>query len=201
MHSLRVGQSGVKVQPLDIDGSGMARRWASYGATPVGLAVAMGWAENGPLDDVHILDERYGWQRTTPTVRPKARRWAASAVIDNHLVISGGYQGIEGKILADAWAYEHRMETWRRLPWNCDPRCRHTIQGGWVLGGYGERKGVILKTRRRIFSLDEPLGPPEPVDYSLLRAGHVVVGDNVVAGFHGPKNELSNDFINMSYCQ
>ena len=197
MWTMELGDGGALLRRIDGIES-HARRWASSGSCSQGLLVACGWNETGPLNDCLLLDRRKngGWVHfDSATCKPSPRRWAASHVIGDCLVVSGGYND-SGKApnLDDSYAFDVRAGNWRPLAWTMSPRCRHTLDDSWLIGGYGAVKGVIERSILRLdptHPLDNPLEPVANVPFEAHRAGHAVVDDLIVAGFQGPNNQLT----------
>lgn len=175
------------------------RRWPMGGVLADGSLIAYGgWDESGPLGHVEVLDTRMQWHTVAMAgAAPKARRWAACDIITNRLVVQGGY---DGKLLGDAWACDLVAGRWMRLPWSDLPRCRHTLCGGSLVGGF-DAKDAIYRSHVLLDAahpLDNDVAvAPAPV-YGLQRAGHASCALDanrvaIVAGFEGAKRKLVQD--------
>lgn len=176
-----------------------ARRWASCGALDDGrMLVACGWDENGPLNDVLVVDaKRKSVSSVKLALPPSPRRWCAAEMIENKLVLCGGYNGTT---LSDSYCADLVAGKWFRLPFEL-ARSRHTLCDGWVVGGFCAA-GKVEKAVCKIAGLNEPLVPVPNAPY-LERAGHTMtkVGPNdylVVGGFVKNK-QLVGDAVRVSF--
>jgi hypothetical protein len=114
-------------------------------------------------------------------------------------VIQGGYDGSQ---LEDAWACDVVAGKWIRLPWSNQPRSRHTLTRGTLIGGFNA-KDVIYSNCLELSDKNHPLEsdfvPSKLTKSTLQRAGHAscmtAQGLVVVGGFVGEKRRLVGDLL------